>query len=129
MNAELLARLRQRLLDLRAELLATPDARVEPVRRDVSEKVDEDEAPLTEMLQVIASNRNRSRAAELDRIERALARLDAEPDEFGLCRMCEDEIAEKRLLAMPHVELCVDCQARRDPARGGTRKHLTDYRG
>ena len=68
MNAELLARLRQRLLDLRAELLATPDAKVEPVRRDVSEKVDEDEAPLTEMLQVIASNRNRSRAAELDRI-------------------------------------------------------------
>lgn len=129
MNADFHARLRQRLLDLRSELLATPDAKVEPVRRDVSEKVDEDEAPLTEMLQVIASNRNRTRAAELEKIERALQRLEKEPDDFGLCRMCEDEIAEKRLLAMPFVELCVDCQANRDPSRGGARKHLTDYKG
>ena len=62
-------------------------------------------------------------------VERALQRLEKEPDDFGLCRMCEDEIAEKRLLAMPFVELCVDCQANRDPSRGGARKHLTDYKG
>jgi DnaK suppressor protein len=129
MNARQLGRIRKRLQEMRAALLATPDAKVEPVRRDPLEKVDEDAAPLAEMLQVIASNRNRARAAELDRIDRALRRLEEEPEEFGLCRACEEEIDEKRLLAMPHVELCVDCQARRDPARGGTRRHLTDFRG
>jgi len=128
MNARQLGRIRKRLHEMRDALLATPDAKVEPVRRDPSEKVDEDEAPLTEMLQVIASNRNRSKATELDRIDRALARLQNAPDEFGLCRACEEEIDEKRLLAMPYVELCVDCQALRDPVRGGTRRHLTDYR-
>ena len=129
MNAKQLARIKQRLLDLRAELLSAPDAKVEPVRREVLDKVDEDESPLTEMMQVIASNRNRTRAADLDRIDRALVRLEKNPDDFGLCRTCEDEIAEKRILAMPFVELCVECQSQRDPARGGARKHLTDYKG
>ena len=129
MNARHLARFRKRLLDLRAELLSSPDARVEPTRSHVSEKFDEDASPLTEMSQIIASNRNRTRAAALEKIDRALERLDEEPDDFGLCRICEDEIAEKRLLAMPYVELCVDCQSARDPARGAARKHLTDYDG
>ncbi len=129
MNAKQLARFKQRLLELRAELLAAGDVTVDPVKRDVSEKADEDEAPLTEMLQIIASNRNKTRAADLEKIDRALVRLEKDPDDFGLCRMCEDEIAEKRLMAMPFVELCVECQANRDPSRGGARKHLTDYKG
>ena len=129
MNAKQLARIKQRLLELREELLATPDARVEPVRRDISDKVDDDEAPLTEMMQIIASTRNRTRAADLEKIDRALRRLEHDPDDFGLCRTCEEEIAEKRILAMPFVELCVECQSLRDPARGGARKHLTDYDG
>ncbi len=129
MNPQQIARLKARLLELRAELVASGDMTIEPVRREVSDKVDEDEAPLTEMLQVIASNRNKTRAAELEKIDRALVRLEKDPDDFGLCRMCEDEIAEKRLFAMPYVELCVECQSARDPSRGGARRHLTDYKG
>jgi DnaK suppressor protein len=129
MNPQQIARLKARLLELRAEIVAAGDMHLEPVRRDVVEKADEDEAPLTEMLQVIASNRNKARAADLEKIDRALVRLEKDPDEFGLCRMCEDEIAEKRLMAMPYVELCVECQSNRDPSRGGARKHLTDYKG
>ena len=78
------------------------------------------------MMQVIASNRNRTRAADLERIERTLRRLEDDPEEYGLCRLCDDEIAEGRLLAMPFVELCVECQATSDPSRGSARKHLTD---
>lgn len=129
MDEQQLALVKQRLLELRAEILEAGDMPLEPVRRDVSEKVDEDEVPLTEMLQVIASNRNRSRSTELQKIERALHRLERDPDEFGICRQCEEEIGLKRLLAIPWVELCVDCQAARDPIRGGTRRFVTDYKG
>lgn len=130
MTEQQLARLRQRLLELKAEIIKAGTMEIEPARRDIAEVgADEDEAPLAEMLQVIASNRNKARAGELQKIEAALVRLEENPDDFGLCRMCEDEIAQGRLMAMPYVELCVDCQSKRDPARGGARRHLTDYKG
>lgn len=120
---------RKTLLSLREEILREAAIPIEPARRDPTRVgADEDEQPLTEMLQVIASNRNRNRATELARIEAALRRIEEAPDDFGLCLECEEEIAERRLAAMPYVELCVDCQAKKDSPRGGTRRHLTDYR-
>lgn len=128
MNSRALARHRAALIALRDELLRAGAVPVEPVRRDpVEVGGDEDEQPLAEMLQVIASKRNQSRAGELARIEAALARMDEAPDDFGLCTECEEEIAAGRLTAMPYVELCVDCQGRRDAPRGGARRHLTDF--
>lgn len=128
MNTKRLDRYRKRLLELKEEILAAGRMEIEPSRRDPSDiGPDEDEAPLAEMLQVIASNRNRSRAGELAKIEAALTRLEKEPDDFGLCLSCEEEIAERRLEAMPYVQLCVDCQAAKDAPRGGARRHLTDY--
>jgi DnaK suppressor protein len=29
---------------------------------------------------------------------------------YGICMQCEEEIAPKRLSAMPWAELCIDCQ-------------------
>lgn len=127
MNEQKLNHYRKRLLELKANLLEARKIDVEPTRRDPSEGGDEDEAPLAEMLQVIASNRNRSRAGELARIEAALLRLSEEPDDFGLCLTCEERIAERRLEAMPYVELCVECQSTRDAPRGTKRRHLTDF--
>ncbi|AKU92933.1 TraR/DksA family transcriptional regulator [Vulgatibacter incomptus] len=126
MKKPTLARHQKSLLALRDELVRGSAA---SVRRENPEAgADEDEAPLAEMLQVIASNRNQSKAGELARIDAALKRLEENPDDFGLCVECEDEIAPGRLAAMPFVELCVDCQAKRDSPRGGARRHLTDYR-
>lgn len=120
---------RKALLSLRDEILRERAVRLEPTRRDPTKVgADEDEQPLTEMLQVIASNRNRNRAQELARIEAALHRLEENPEDFGLCLECEEEIAERRLAAMPYVEFCVDCQSARDTPRDGRRRHLTDYR-
>lgn len=120
---------RKTLLALRDEILREAAIPLEPARRDPTRVgADEDEQPLTEMLQVIASNRNRNRATELARIEAALRRIDENPDDFGLCQECEEEISERRLAAMPYVERCVDCQSAKDGPRGGTRRHLTDYR-
>jgi DnaK suppressor protein len=130
MNEEKHEKLRARLLELRAELMRTAAVEIEPARRDPGEVgSDEDEAPLAEMLQVIASSRNRSRARDLQRIEAALVRLEREPEEFGLCRTCEEEIAEKRLFTLPYVERCVECQGQQDAPRGGARRHLTDFGG
>jgi DnaK suppressor protein len=31
---------------------------------------------------------------------------------YGACLQCEEEIADKRLKAIPWAELCIDCQER-----------------
>lgn len=114
----------------RAELVASGDVVVEAeFDGEVVHKPDEDAAPLTEMNQVIASNRNREHAARLAHIDEALARLRAEPDAFGICEGCDDPIPQARLELMPWARLCAACQAEAE-AEGAPagRKHITDYR-
>ena len=55
-----------------------------------------------------------------------LARMKAQQQPVGEslthCAECEEEIPEKRRLAIPGVKLCIDCQQERDgvhKARGG----------
>ncbi|HRI08806.1 MAG TPA: TraR/DksA family transcriptional regulator [Nannocystaceae bacterium] len=130
MKADDLARFRRRLLDLRAQTLAAGDVAVEPVMRDAITKPDEDEAPLAEMSQVIASNRNRERGAALQAIDDALRRMADDPEGFGACESCDEPIPEARLLLLPHVRLCAECQADEEQTKTRTpgRRHLTDYR-
>ena len=124
-----LERLRKRLLEMRAEILGEGDVAIEPARTDPTAVGGEDEAQaLAEMNQVIASKRNRERTTALGRIQAALKRLDEAPDDFGQCAECGDPIG-KRLEVMPYVELCVECQARRDGPKGPrTRRNLYDFR-
>ena len=120
---------RTRLLELKAEILAGGDIDIEPGRDATAVGSDEDAQPLAEMSQTIASSRNRNRSAVLARVVAALARLDGEPDAFGLCVECEEPIATKRLDLMPYVELCVECQQAADGKRPtGRRRHLRDFR-
>ena len=122
--------LEKRLLALIAELSGKTPARIEPNRTsDEQSGGDEDAQPLNEMMQAIASNRNRTQGGVLVKAQKALGKLRDAPDEFGLCEECEEEIAMPRLTAMPYAELCVDCQASRDGNKGpATRRKLTDYR-
>jgi len=46
------------------------------------------------------------------RIQSAIERLDN--GSFGLCLKCEDNIAPKRLNALPWAELCIRCQEEND---------------
>jgi DnaK suppressor protein len=121
---------RQRLLDLRAEILSEGDIEAEAARDDPSAVGnDEDTQPLAEMSQSIASSRNRNRTDVLARVTAALKRLDEDPESFGLCTECEEPIAAKRLDVMPYVELCVECQQAHDgPVNKGGRRHLRDFR-
>jgi DnaK suppressor protein len=123
------ARFKKKLQELKAELLAEGDLSIEPGRSDAAAVgTDEDAQPLSEMSQTIASSRNRERTVVLRAVTVALRRLEEEPESFGLCVECEEEISEKRLELRPYVDLCVECQQSRDAPRGGSRKSLTDYR-
>jgi DnaK suppressor protein len=123
------AQLRQKLLDLRTELLRDGDIEIEPGRTDAAVVgTDEDAQPLTEMSQTIASSRNRERTVVMRLVAAALARLDSDPEAFGLCVECEEPISAKRLALRPYVDLCVECQQARDVPRGGARRNLTDFR-
>jgi DnaK suppressor protein len=130
MNASALQRHRQRLLALKVEILAAGDIEPESARQDATAVgSDEDAQPLAEMSQSIASSRNKNRAGTLARVVATLARLDDDPESFGLCSECEEPIASKRLELMPYVELCVECQQAKDgPRRQGGRRHLRDFR-
>lgn len=130
MNARQRAAHRLALQRLRAELLRTGPVRIEPNRQDPTTTgvSDEDAQALSEMLQVLASQRNRGQAELLARIDRALRKVEDAPDEFGLCEECEEEIAPGRLALMPYAALCPECQARAEPKRGQPRRKITDYR-
>lgn len=131
MNPEELESLRLILVERRRGLLAEGDLKAEPNRSDAQTLPDEDEQPLNEMNQVIASRRNRLRAEEIAGIELALQRLEADPEAFGMCQDCEEPIAIGRLRLMPWALFCVKCQGRRGSqqkaARGGRRRHAGDF--
>jgi len=130
MNARQRAAHRQKLLRLRAATRAADPARIEPNRTDPAQSgvADEDAQALSEMLQVLASQRNRGQTELLGRIDRALARLAAEPEDFGLCQECEEPIPPRRLEVMPWALLCAPCQAKQEPRLGVPRRKITDYR-
>ena len=120
--------IRTMLIAQRDALLAEGDVAIEPVVKDPSTKVDEDEAPLTEMSQVIASRRNKERAQQINGIMAALRRIELEPEDYGVCEDCGEDINLRRLEIMPWTQFCVKCQAKNaDPVKGARRKHLTDY--
>lgn len=130
MTAQQRAKLKKKLEALAGELSGKGPIRIEPNRRSEAEVGgDEDEQPLNEMLQTIASSRNKTHEGMLVRVNKALAKLRDAPDEYGECEECGEEIALGRLEAMPYAELCVNCQAKRDGPKGApTRKKITDYR-
>src|SRR6516165_12504094 len=122
--------LRRALHALVSEVSSKGRKRIAPNRTDET-KVggDEDEQPLNEMLQAIASDRNRASGDALGRAQRALEKLDHAPDDAGTCEECGEDIPWGRLKAMPYAELCVGCQAKRDgPEHRPTRRGLTDFR-
>lgn len=127
MEPEALEALRQKLVERRDDLLAEGDMEFEPMKKDPAAKVDEDEAPLTEMNQVIVSRRNKNRQLELQRIQGALQRIANDPDAFGECADCGEMIPIKRLEVMPWARYCVVCQEERSGVRDRRRRHLADY--
>lgn len=130
MDGKAIARLEKTLLERRAALVERGPEKIEPNRKDAATSgvADDDEQALSEMMQTLASNRNREAQHTIALIDKALRRLKAAPDEAGTCEDCGEDIAPKRLEVMPWASLCAECQATHDPKRNVGRKKLTDYR-
>ena len=128
MNLEQRTAIGRRLIALREELLGRGPSRIEPNRRDdaTSGVADEDAQALSEMHQVLASQRNAGQADVLARIANATDRLTSDPESFGLCEDCEEEIPFARLEALPYATLCAACQAKHDPPRHLRRRSASD---
>jgi DnaK suppressor protein len=122
--------LRRALQTLLSEVSSKGARRIAPNRTDETKVgADEDEQPLNEMLQAIASDRNRATGNALGRVQRALEKLERTPEDAGTCEECGEDIPWGRLKAMPYAELCVACQGKRDrPDQRPTRRGLTDFR-
>lgn len=100
---------RQRLLDLKAELIT------------LSQSADEDRKPVeldqqsvgrlsrmdSMQVQAMAKAADARRAQEIRRVDAALQRL--EDDEYGWCVQCGDEIEAKRLEVDPAAPRCAGC--------------------
>lgn len=50
----------------------------------------------------------------LYRIEEALRRLYQDPEGFGICHGCKNDIPFQRLEALPHARYCLDCKLREE---------------
>ncbi|MEO1089208.1 MAG: TraR/DksA C4-type zinc finger protein [Pseudomonadota bacterium] len=102
-------RVRSRLLALRAEicgLMAETQEDVRPVALDQTQQ-----GRLSRMdamqRQAMAQEARRRRAAEIERIDAALGRLDR--GDYGYCARCEEPIAAPRLAHDPAAPLCLHC--------------------
>lgn len=124
------ARLQKLLAEQRTSLLTQGPERIEPNRKDEASSgvPDDDEQALSEMLQTLASTRNRGGAQTIAAIDRALRKLRDAPEDFGACEDCGEDIPARRLDVMPWAALCTECQSKADPRRNVGRRKLTDFR-
>jgi len=99
--AELRARLQERL-----ELL---NRRVQKVEKNLQSGHSPDwqeRATETENDEVL-QRLDESGLQEITQIRAALGRIDA--GRYGVCGVCGEEIAAKRLAALPYTGVCIDC--------------------
>jgi RNA polymerase-binding protein DksA len=98
--------IRQKLAERYAEIRN----RLEKITSDVHKPLDpdfEEQVVERENDEVLAAL-DRSIRAEMAQIEKTLARLDE--GEYGVCEVCGDPIAPKRLEALPYATRCVACE-------------------
>jgi len=109
MNELELEQIRQKLLDLRAEIQS-----LESASREDTQPVDPDQAYTggrsrrdAMQAQIAAGENARQRARLIQKIDGALRRI--EMGEFGKCFVCEDELDPASLFADPTITRCMNC--------------------
>src|SRR5256885_12710567 len=110
--------LKQMLDDRRREIEAEVKGKMRHVRaegtwggklNEVLDDVESSEADIQEDLEFALIQ---MKSETLNKVNDALARL--EPGDYGYCFECGEEIAEKRLRALPFAVRCKDCEERRE---------------
>ena len=123
--------LKEMLLGRRRELQAEVQGKMRGVRAtgevtklaEVFDAVETSEADIQEDIELALIQ---MKAETLSKVDDALARL--EQSTYGNCFECGDEIAEKRLRALPFAVRCKDCEAAKEAVEQRHRQ-LTARRG
>lgn len=104
-----LQRFKTLLLEKRAQILQNAQSTLaEDMALDANDLPDEMDLASSEYLQSFTFRLRGREKVFLEKIERALAKIDG--SEFGLCEECGEEIAIKRLEARPETNLCIRCK-------------------
>ena len=110
------AALRQVLLDHKRKRQGEVEGRVRdgraPRTREVGDMLDNSDADVQNNLDFALLQMN---ADTLKRIDEALARLDV--GQYGTCIECGEDIAERRLRALPFAVRCHECESGREAER------------
>ena len=109
--------LKQMLEDRRRELMNEVQGRIRDVRTEGvkdREVLDQGESSEVDIQEDIEFALIQMKSETLNKVNDALARL--EQGSYGNCFDCDEEIAEKRLRALPFAVRCKDCEEAREIA-------------
>jgi DnaK suppressor protein len=113
MRKAFLKKMREKLLEMRAQLLRNTQSDLQEGREQTKDEgmdtYDIASDARDREISLILNDRDRDKALAIDD---ALARIDEST--YGVCDSCESDIAEARLEALPFTRLCVSCQAERE---------------
>ena len=100
-------KIKEKLLDRKGEL----EGLLNRVENSARRKLDKDfeEQAIERQNEEVLTALDDSLNEELEQIDEALYRI--ENGMYGKCANCGNEIGEKRLLAIPHTSLCIECAA------------------
>ena len=114
------AELKRMLEERRREIQAEVQGKMRGVREEgtwggkLNEVLDAVESAEADIQEEIEFSLVQMKSETLNKINDALARLDH--GSYGNCYECGEEIAEKRLRALPFAVRCKDCEAAREVA-------------
>ncbi len=109
MTKEQLEMFRRMLGAKREEIVRRAEQTLEhDMRLDSDDLPDEMDLASSEYLQAFTFRLRGREKNLLDKIQKALDRIDA--GTFGICEECDEEIALKRLEARPETTLCIQCK-------------------
>ena len=109
MNKSQLARFRKLLEEKRDDIIKKAKQTLdEDMTLDANDLPDEMDLASSEYLQSFTFRLRGREKSFLDKIEKALGRID--DGTFGVCEECAEEISVKRLEARPETTLCIRCK-------------------
>jgi DnaK suppressor protein len=120
--------LKKMLEDRRGELLREVQGGIRDAQSDISKErqvLDQGESSEVDIQEDIEFALIQMKAETLNKIDVALRRLNE--GTYGVCFECGDEIAERRLRALPFAVRCKDCEEARETAE--QRERIMTRRG
>lgn len=109
MSKEQLEEFRKQLTEKRDEIVRRAQQTLEQdMTLDSDDLPDEMDLASSEYLQAFTFRLRGREKNLLDKIQRALERIDA--GTFGICEECDEAISIKRLQARPETTLCIRCK-------------------